>query len=78
MLQYLNFAVGHYGIKVKLEHEIISMEEREDGWLLCVRNPIDTSLRFFDYVIVASGLYTEGKFRPTYNGGKKNSFILLV
>lgn len=45
------------------------MEEREDGWLICVRNRIDTSLRFFDYVIVASGLYTEGKFRPQYPGG---------
>ena len=54
---------------MKLEHEVISMEEREEGWLVCVRNRIDTALRFYDYVIVASGLYTEGKFRPTYPGG---------
>jgi dimethylaniline monooxygenase (N-oxide forming) len=67
-LQYLNFAVSHYGIKIKLEHEVISMEEREDGWLICVRGPIDTSLRFFDYVIVATGLFTEGKYRPQYPG----------
>lgn len=44
------------------------MEERDDGWLLCIRNPVDTSLRFYDYVIVATGLYTEGKFRPKYPG----------
>jgi cation diffusion facilitator CzcD-associated flavoprotein CzcO len=69
VLQYLNFAVSHYGIQIKLEHEVISMEEREDGWLLCVRGPIDTSLRFFDYVIVATGLFTEGKYRPQYPGG---------
>lgn len=51
------------------------MEEREEGWLICVRNRIDTSLRFYDYVIIASGLYTEGKFRPQYPGGILNSFI---
>jgi dimethylaniline monooxygenase (N-oxide forming) len=68
VMKYLNLAVVHYGLNIKLHHEVISMEERVDGWLVCFRNQIGSNLRFFDYVIISSGLFTEGKFRPHYPG----------
>lgn len=61
-------AVEYYDIKVKLNHEIISMEERNDGWIICIANSLGKLLRRFDYVIVSSGLFTDGKFRPQFPG----------
>lgn len=70
-------AVENYQIKVKLNHEIISMEERNDGWILCISNGLGKLLRKFDYVIVSSGLFTDGKFRPQFPGQEVIYFIFI-
>lgn len=68
VLEYLSSTVEHFELTVKFNHTIISMEEKSDGWILCISNPLGKILRKFDYVIVSSGLFTEGKYRPVFPG----------
>lgn len=68
IVKYLEFAVAHYDLKVKYNYEIISMEERNQGWVLCISTSIGKLLKNFDYVIVSTGLFTDGKFRPLFPG----------
>jgi dimethylaniline monooxygenase (N-oxide forming) len=66
VLDYLNLAVAHFELEVHLEHKVESMEEKADGWLLCISSSIGSVVRHFDYVIVSSGIFTDGKYRPVF------------
>jgi dimethylaniline monooxygenase (N-oxide forming) len=68
VLHYLQATVEYYELNVRLNHTVISMEERSDGWILCVSHALGKMLKKFDYVIVSSGLFTEGKYRPVFEG----------
>jgi dimethylaniline monooxygenase (N-oxide forming) len=74
--QYLEATIQYYDLKVKFNHTVISMEERGDGWILCVSHSLGKVLRKFDYVIVSSGLFTEGKYRPVFDGQEVRIFFM--
>lgn len=68
VLYYLNLSVQHYRINVLLNHSVVSMEEKANGWLVHVMNGDRQIVKYYDYVIISSGLFTDGKYRPVYPG----------
>lgn len=66
IMRYWNEAVGHLGLDVRVDHEVIALEEQNAGWLLRYKNQAGTHEESFTYVIIATGQYTEGKYRPQF------------
>ncbi|GAA6619239.1 flavin-containing monooxygenase [Scytonema sp. NUACC26] len=66
--QYLDAAVHHFQIDVRLKHEVLALEELENGWRVRFQNEEGRHEDIFDYVVVATGQYTQRKHRPTFPG----------
>ena len=66
--RYLGMAVEHLGLDVRLEHEVVGIEEQDDGWLVRYRSPSGEGTEAFDYLVVAVGQYTQWKHRPQFPG----------
>ncbi len=66
ILRYMQEAVTHLNLDVRTSHEVIAMQERPHGWDLQIRHPQGTEHVSVDYVVLASGQYTEGKYRPQF------------
>jgi len=66
ILSYMKEAVTHLKIDVRTAHEIIAMEEEPNGWQLHIRHPNGEDKLSFDYVVIAAGQYTEGKYVPHF------------
>ncbi len=64
--QYLYAAVHHFQIDVRLKHEVLALEELENGWRVRFQNQEGCHENTFNYVLVATGLYTDRKYRPTF------------
>jgi dimethylaniline monooxygenase (N-oxide forming) len=68
IMRYLQAAVEKFKLNVRLEHEILSLEEQSAGWLAKIKYQGSTTEQFFDYVVIAVGQYTEGKYAPQFPG----------
>jgi dimethylaniline monooxygenase (N-oxide forming) len=68
ILNYLEGAVEHYGLDVRLEHCVTQMLEVEGGWTLTVEHDKATQVLRFDYVVISIGQYAERKYRPEFPG----------
>lgn len=66
ILRYLDEAVQALNINVCTSHEVIAMSERPDGWDIQVHHAGNTETVSYDYVVLASGQYTEGKYLPKF------------
>jgi len=71
IMRYWKEAVKHIRLDVRLQHEVIALEEQSDGWRLRYKNQIGEHEEIFKYVIVAVGQYTEGKHRPQFPGEER-------
>ncbi len=58
VMAYLEAAVVHYGLDVRLGHEVVTMAETAEGWQLEVVGPEEKNSEQFDRVIVAVGLFS--------------------
>ncbi|GAA4836570.1 NAD(P)/FAD-dependent oxidoreductase [Algivirga pacifica] len=65
---YLKQAITHFSLDVRTGHQILSMEEKPNGWTLNIENAEGTSTIEMDYVISAIGQYSGGKNRPEFKG----------
>jgi cation diffusion facilitator CzcD-associated flavoprotein CzcO len=68
IMRYWHEAVRHLDLDVRVGHEVLALEEQTDGWLLRYKNQAGTHQEPFAYVIIATGQYTEGKYRPRFPG----------
>lgn len=59
--EYLNAAVKHFKLDVRLQHDVTSLREEKNGWTVHACSPNGESTDFFDYVIVAVGHYSQEK-----------------
>lgn len=59
--RYIAAAVEHYGLDIKLNHEVVKLEQAGEGWLVTVRSAAGEVTLPFDAVVVASGNYTGEK-----------------
>jgi len=73
ILKYWNDAVRHLKLDVRLEHEVVALDEKNDGWLVRYKNQSGAHEESFRYVVIASGQYTEGKYRPRFPGEEQFS-----
>lgn len=68
IMRYLQEAVQHLQLDVRLEHSIVALTEQVQGWLVRYENKQGTQEVFFDYVIIAIGQYSEWKNRQPFPG----------
>jgi len=68
ILNYLEQAVNHLKLDVRLNHEVIELKETEEGWLLRYKNKEGVHEELFGYVVISVGQYTEGKYKPEFPG----------
>ena len=68
ILAYLDHAVEHFRIDVRLLHEVTAVAPRDGGWTVTTRTPGGETRAEFDYVVVGIGQYSEGKRRPQFDG----------
>ena len=61
VMRYLEAAVAHYRLDVRLEHNVTRITETSEGWLVDIETPTGTSTEAFDWVVAASGHYTGEK-----------------
>lgn len=61
ILRYLHATIDHFGIDVRVSHEVTAMRERADGWDLDLTSPAGETTEAFDYVVVAIGHYSGDK-----------------
>jgi cation diffusion facilitator CzcD-associated flavoprotein CzcO len=68
ILEYLQAAVAHFGIELRLGHEVIGMREDGAGWQLELRGPSGVATEHFDYTLVATGQFTGEPQQPSLPG----------
>ena len=68
ILQYWKAAVKHLRLNIRFCHEVVKLEETKDGWLLGYKNESGIHEETFNYVVIAVGQYTDGKYRPHFPG----------
>ena len=68
ILRYLNAAIEHFQLDVRLQHEVLGLEEQPDGWRLRYTNASGSHAESFGYVVISNGQYTDGKYRPGFPG----------
>jgi cation diffusion facilitator CzcD-associated flavoprotein CzcO len=61
VLAYLKAAIVHYGLDVRLEHNVVALAETTDGWRVAMDTPEGRRTEEFGWVIVAAGHYTHEK-----------------
>ena len=66
VMRYLTAAVRHFQLDIRLEHEVLALEENSAGWLLRYKNNEGIHEEQFAYVVLAAGQYTDGKNMPHF------------
>lgn len=72
ILNYLEQAIAHLQLDVRLQHEVTKLTENSAGWLVTCKNPHGIHEEQFDYVIISNGQYTQRKVRPVFEN--ENTF----
>ncbi|MBK9055357.1 MAG: NAD(P)/FAD-dependent oxidoreductase [Chloroflexi bacterium] len=68
ILRYLTEVVDCLQLDVRLRHEVLELEEQENGWLVHYKNEAGLHEEPFAYAILAVGQYTDGKNNPQFPG----------
>jgi len=66
IMRYLTEAVEHHKLDIRLNHEILAIQENPDGWQIRYKNAAGIRDESFEYVILAAGQYTDGKNIPHF------------
>jgi dimethylaniline monooxygenase (N-oxide forming) len=61
VMRYIRASVDHYGLDVRLNHNVTALNEVPDGWSVEYETPEGQRSEHFDYAIVAAGHYTHEK-----------------
>jgi hypothetical protein len=68
VLKYFDEVVKYFQLDLRLGHQVLGLEERQDGWVVHYENKDGVHEDWFGYVIVSTGQYSEGKHRPKFPG----------
>jgi hypothetical protein len=66
ILRYMQDAIAAFELDLRVSHEVAAMHETADGWELDIRQVGGLDHQLFDYVVIAVGQYTEGKYFPDF------------
>ncbi len=61
IMQYLQEAVQHFRLDVRLRSQVIALTEQPGGWLAGIQGPDGYHEAHFDFVMVSNGHYSDGK-----------------
>ncbi len=64
ILRYLEEAVAHFHIDLRVSQKVVAMNEAPEGWDVEIEAPDGPSRERFDFVVVASGQYTGAPRSP--------------
>ncbi|MBR8832630.1 MAG: NAD(P)/FAD-dependent oxidoreductase [Stigonema ocellatum SAG 48.90 = DSM 106950] len=78
ILEYLRAAVNNFQIDVRLKHKVLALEEQEDSWRVRFQNKDGCHEDTFEYVVVATGQYTQRKHRPITRTCRRNWHTLAL
>jgi cation diffusion facilitator CzcD-associated flavoprotein CzcO len=78
VMKYLRAAVEHFGLDVRLAHNVTGLSETADGWTVEVATPQGTRAEAFDWVVAASGHYTGEKTEMALPGRDKFRGIVMT
>ena len=70
VMSYLEAAVAHYGLDVRLGNEVVAMSETPHGWQLEIAGPESKNSEQFDRVIIAVGLFSGEQADMELEGGE--------
>lgn len=59
--RYLKAAVDHFGLDIRLHHEVKALHEEPDGWRVEMATPEGERSERFEHVVVAVGHYSQDK-----------------
>jgi dimethylaniline monooxygenase (N-oxide forming) len=59
--RYIDLAIAHFGVHVRVRHEVTALHERPAGWRVTGRNGEGTFDDDVDFVLVAVGQYSQPK-----------------
>lgn len=59
--RYLEAAVQHFGLDIRLNHEVTALHDESQGWAVQTHSPQGSHSEHFDFVIVAVGHYSQEK-----------------
>jgi dimethylaniline monooxygenase (N-oxide forming) len=59
--RYLQAAVDHFRIDVRLQHQVVALHEQPDGWQVEQSTPDGTRTEHFDFAIIAAGHFTQDR-----------------
>jgi len=77
ILNYLEQAVKHLRLDVRLNHEVLALEQNPAGWTVKYKNVDGEHSEDFAYVMISVGQYTDGKHKPQFPGqGQFNGTII--
>ena len=68
IIEYIEAAVAHFSLDVRLQHTVTSMRDTGDGWTLSVTHDGQQEQLEFDYAILSIGQFAEQKYRPEFSG----------
>jgi dimethylaniline monooxygenase (N-oxide forming) len=70
ILRYLNEAVKHFNLDLRLQHEVVELKEKGRDWVVRYKNGNGVHEETFDYAVIASGQYTDWKDDTKFPGQK--------
>lgn len=68
IMDYMHSIIAHFRLDVRLNHEVISLQEQADGWQAVIAYEGQRQEHHFDYVVLAVGQYTQPKNLPDFPG----------
>ena len=71
LLRYLEAAVHHFGIEIRLAHALTAMHEVEGGWQLELTTPDGAASERFEFVVLAVGQYSQDQLRTALPGQER-------
>ena len=68
---YLTAAIAHFGLDLRLSHEVAAMTETADGWLLKLNTPDGVREEEFGFVVISTGHHTKDRAEPDWPGRER-------
>lgn len=78
IIEYLHAAVNHFEIDVRCKHEVLALEEIDNGWLVRFQNQDGSHEENFEYVLVAIGQYNQKTHLPIFPGQEEFTGEILT
>ena len=78
IIHYLEQAVKNLRLDVRLNHDVLALEQNISGWTVKYKNRDGEHTEDFAYVMISVGQYTEGKYKPKFPGQEQFAGTIIT